>query len=109
LESHLVRMMAVCHSISMFSARFCGRWADRLPERSRGTSRWLAAIALAALISPLCGCSDGGSGGTGAGTVDVSRAKEAASTNPDLAKAAAARGAGGIGDAQKGAKSAGRK
>jgi hypothetical protein len=60
----------------------------------------LAVIALAAFLSPLGGCS--GDGSSGAGSVDVSQAKEAAKTNPDIAKAAAARGAGGLKAAQKG-------
>ena len=57
-------------------------------------------MALAALICPLGGCSSGGSA-AGEGTVDISSAKGAAGSNPDFAKAAAARGKGGMADAQK--------
>jgi hypothetical protein len=64
-------------------------------------------VALAAMIAPLGGCSEEG-GGTGAGTVDISQAKNAAKdaavNNPDIAKAAAARNKGVLGDSQKGGK-----
>ena len=58
------------------------------------------AMALAAFTSPLGGCSNGGSAG-GEGTIDVSSARQAASSNPDIARAAAVRGKAGMADAQK--------
>ena len=93
--------------ISMCSTRCSAIRVNRDCERSRRPARALAAIALAAFILPLAGCSVDGSGGEG--TVDISRAKAAASSNPDMAKAAAARGASGIGGAQKGAEKKGRR
>ena len=48
-------------------------------------------MALAAIILPLGGCGGMGSS-AGEGTVDLSRAKEAAQSNPDISKAAAIRG-----------------
>ncbi len=98
-------MMAVRETISTFATRFFETGVDRSSRPSRAVGRMLAVIAAAAFIAPLGGCSEEG-GGTGAGTVDISQAKSAAATNPEAAKAAAARG-GGLGDAQKGKK--GRK
>ena len=54
---------------------------------------------MAALISAFGGCGVGSS--TGEGTVDLSHAKEAAKSNPDINKAAAVRGTDGMGDALK--------
>ena len=75
----------------------------------RRTRHWIAASALAALVWALAGCTGGES--TGAGSVDLSRAKEAASSSPDVAAspAAAARGGGGIGGAQKNPPKKGRR
>jgi hypothetical protein len=63
-----------------------------------GLGRLAVAAALAAMILPLGGCSAGGEG-----TVDISSAKAASyvNTNPDMAKAAAARGKGVTGTALK--------
>ena len=69
-------------------------------EPGRRSARLNVAMALVALMSPLGGCSVGGSA-TGEGTVDVSSAKGAGSSNPEFAKAAAVRGKGGMADAQK--------
>src|SRR5262245_28304166 len=74
--------------------------ADRIRGPSCQPGSLLVVIVLSAFISPLGGCSGGGSGG--AGSVDISHAKEAAKTNPEIAKAAAARGGGGLKAAQKG-------
>jgi hypothetical protein len=66
----------------------------------RRAGQLFAAMLLAVLvIAPQGGCSVGGSAGEG--TVDLSQAKEAAKSNSDAAKAAAARGKGGLHDAQK--------
>jgi hypothetical protein len=67
----------------------------------------LAAIVLGPFIMPLGGCSLDGSGGSE--TVDIARAKTAASANPDIAKAGGARGKSGIGEAQTAAGTKGRK
>jgi hypothetical protein len=62
--------------------------------------RVMASMALAALIVPLGGCWSSAGGG---GTVDIARAKAASYTNsnPEMVKAAAARGKGLTGTAQK--------
>jgi hypothetical protein len=59
-------------------------------------------LAIVTLVCLLGGCSGSGSAG-GVGTVDISSAKAAAvtSSNPDMAKAASARGKGLTGTAQK--------
>jgi hypothetical protein len=100
--------MTVRKSKSMHAARLFMISGNRACEPSRRPGSFIAAIALAAFISPLGGCSGEG-GGTGEGTVDISRAKEAAATNPDAAKAAAARNAAGLGDTLKGGKAKGRR
>ena len=69
-------------------------------ESGRRRGRLIALFALSAIVTPLLGCDVGGSA-TGEGTVDLSRAKESAASNPDIAKAAAARGKATIGDALK--------
>ena len=97
--------MTVRNAISMFRARLFVIGAGPACEPSRRQGRCLAAIALAAFISPLGGCSDGSGGGDG--SVDISKAKEAAKVNPDIAKAAAARG-GALGDVKKGSPKKGR-
>ena len=87
-------MMAVCETIATFATGFFATRCESLVKPLRAVGRVLAAFALAALIVPLCGCSEEG-GGTGAGTVDISQsknaAKDAAASNPEIAKAAAAR------------------
>jgi hypothetical protein len=88
----------------MIASRFFAIGVDRANKASIVRGRLLAVIAASAFMLPLGGCSGEGTGGTGEGTVDISHAKDAANTNPDMAKAAAARGAGGIGDTQKGGK-----
>jgi hypothetical protein len=97
-------------SMSTDAARFFAIRVDWMSEAPRRPGSLLVALALAAFLSPLGGCSGDGSG-AGEGTVDISRAKDAARSNPDLAKskAAAALGGGGIGDAQKGAQKKGRR
>ena len=66
--------------------------------QQRGLGGLAVTVALAAMILPLGGCSAGGEG-----TVDISSAKAASyvNTNPDFAKAAAARGKGLTGTALK--------
>jgi len=57
--------------------------------------RLLAGLALLTLVGPLTGCSGSLFTGTAGdeGTVDLSQSIEAAKTNPNIAKAAARRGA----------------
>jgi hypothetical protein len=69
-------------------------------ERRRPLGRLVVAVALAAVMYPFGGCSNGGSA-AGEGTVDLSSAKEASRSNPEISKAAAVRGKAGIGDFQK--------
>ena len=95
-------MMTVCKSISMSAASIFATGVDRPRRSSSRMARLLILVALAAMIAPLWGCGDG-SGDTGAGTVNISAAKDAAKSNPESAKAAAARG-GGLGDAKQGKK-----
>jgi hypothetical protein len=74
---------------------------DRVCEESQRSGRLVVSMAMAAFLVPLGGCWVGGSSG-GEGTVDISRAKEASLSNPDMSKAAAARGKGEVvGDALK--------
>jgi hypothetical protein len=73
---------------------------DRVREPSRRAGRLIIATALAALVLPLGGCGGMGSS-TGEGTVDLSQSKEAGTSNPEISKAAAARGTGGMGDVLK--------
>jgi hypothetical protein len=94
--------MTVCKAISMFATKYFAIAVDRTTRPSGGTRPLLVMVALAAMIAPLAGCGDG-AGGTGGGTVDIASAKDKAKTNPDIAKAAAARGAG-VGDAKQGKK-----
>ena len=70
----------------------------RSGRRPHGPGRLTVATALAAMILPLGGCSTGGEG-----TVDISSAKAASyvNSNPDMAKAAAARAKGVTGAALK--------
>ena len=100
-------MITVCKSISMFAAKLPATGVDRPGAPSHGAGRLLMVVALAAMLAPLWGCGDG-EGGTGAGTVDISQAKnaakDAAASNPEIAKAAAARNRGTLGDTQKGGK-----
>jgi hypothetical protein len=72
---------------------------DSLREPGRRPARLVAGTALAVFISALGGCSSGSA--VGEGTIDVSSAKAALGSNPNIAKAAAARGKAGMSDAQK--------
>jgi hypothetical protein len=94
--------MTLCKSISMLAAKLSLTGVDRPRRPSHGTPRLLVLVALAAMIAPLWGCGDG-AGGAGGGSVDISAAKDAAKINPEIAKAAAARGLG-VGDAKQGKK-----
>jgi hypothetical protein len=69
-------------------------------RRSRGLCRLVVSMALVAMVLPVGGC--WGSAG-GEGTVDISSSKAASYTNsnPDLAKAASARGKGVVDKAEK--------
>jgi hypothetical protein len=78
---------------------------SRAREPSRRPACLVAAMALGASISAFSGCSGGGTA-VGEGTIDLRRAKEGSSSNLDIAKAAAARGKGVIGDT---ARKTGRK
>ncbi len=95
-------MITVRKSVSMGAARALAIGVDAGKPLRRSVGL-LAAVSLAALVLAVSGCTD-----PGAGTVDIATAKDAAKTNPDMAKAAALRGAAGIGDAEKGGKK-GRK
>jgi hypothetical protein len=87
------------NTLSKIAAKLHVVSVDRARGLSPSLGSSLAAIALAAFLMPLGGCSGGGS--EGAGSVDISKAKAAAETNPDIAKAAAARSKGRMGDFQK--------
>lgn len=57
---------------------------DRRPRMTRGGFPLIEFLVVAAIICTHLGCSGGSSGDEG--TVDLVKAQEAASTNPDLAK-----------------------
>jgi len=70
-------------------------------DQLRNVPRWgqvrPAVFAVAALACTLCGCPGGVSGTAGdEGTVNLSRAEDAAKSNPALSKAAARRFGGGM-------------
>jgi hypothetical protein len=94
----LIQFLLRRESFAMF--KFFSKGFDRVSGPSRRPDGLVIATALAALTLPLGGCGGVGSS-TGEGTVDLSRAKEAAKSNPDINKAAAALGTNGMGDALK--------
>jgi hypothetical protein len=86
-----------CQSAEMLNKMTSPRFSRRFAHNLLG--RCLTALMGFLIVSSLSGCSEGGLGG-GGGTVDLAKAKEAAASNPEIAKAAANRGAAPVKDAQ---------
>jgi hypothetical protein len=93
--SHPLNDLSFLTSLIMIDRVVMG--ASRAREPIRRPARLVTAMALAVGISLFGGCSGGGTA-VGEGTIDLRRAKEASSSNLDIAKAAAVRGKAGIGD-----------